>query len=250
MKEVWDYVQKFSEFTNFQLRVKGFFDGKLIPIPFNFDSMYQTFPSVFAQRLEETLLTYYPYNSKISIGQLREKAKQERNVDLSFLADYIFEKIFKNYTMKQRGIEEKDFNPEVIARVPVIISRDDRYFPHHPYQGMPAQGYTQMFKKMLQSPKIKLLVNTDYKTMIKDVKYDQLCITAPIDEYFDYKYGKLEYRKTLFHLETHHCQSFQDNIVVNYPNDYEWTRITEMKKFYPQSKTYHIDQTVICKEFP
>jgi UDP-galactopyranose mutase len=107
-----------------------------------------------------------------------------------------------------------------------------------------------MFEKMLDYPNIKLLLNMDYKIMINDIIYHQLFITSPIDEYFDYKYGKLEYRKTLFHLETHNVQSFQDNIVVNYPNDYEWTRITEMKKFYPQSLTYHIDRTVICKEFP
>jgi UDP-galactopyranose mutase len=139
MKEVWQYIQRFSEFTNFQLRLKGFLDGQLLPIPFNFTTMYLAFPPYLAQQLEETLLTYYPYNSKISIGELREKAEQEQKKALSFLADYIFEKIFKQYTMKQRGISAEEINPEVMKRVPILISRDDRYFPHHQYQGMPAK---------------------------------------------------------------------------------------------------------------
>jgi UDP-galactopyranose mutase len=107
-----------------------------------------------------------------------------------------------------------------------------------------------MFEKMLNSPNIHIVLQTDYKKLIADLQYDQLYITSSIDEYFDYKYGTLEYRKTLFHFETYDQQAFQENIVINYPNDYEYTRITEMKKFYPQSSTYNIKKTVICKEFP
>lgn len=250
MKDVREYVNRFSEFTTYQHKVLWFIDGNFIPIPFNLNSVYISFPLLFAQELESTLLKYYPYNSKISVGELRKKAVEEKNIQLQFLSDYIFEKVFKNYTMKQRWISIEEISPEVIGRVPIVITRDDRYFPHCSYQGMPIHWYSKMFEKMLNSSKIKLLLNTDYKTVLWNLDYDQLFVTAPIDEYFDFKYGKLEYRKTLYCFKTYDLQSFQEASVINYPNNYEYTRITEMKKFYPMSNTFSLEKTVICKEFP
>ena len=106
----------------------------MIPVPFNLNSIYQSFSPELAEKLEETLLKYYEYNSKVSITELREKASKENNKELSFLADYIFEKIFKNYTIKQWGITAEEINTDVLKRVPVVISRDNRYFPHNKFQ--------------------------------------------------------------------------------------------------------------------
>lgn len=248
--EVWEYLNRFTEFTNFQHKVLAWVDSNLIPVPFNFNSIEQSFPRELVQSLEKTLLQFFPYWSKISITELREKALKENNKELLFIADYIFEKVFKNYTVKQWGISAEDINENVLKRVPVVMSRDNRYFPHNKYQGMPKAGYTKMFEKMLDSQNIKILLNTDYKDVIQEVEYGKLYFTGPIDEYFDYKYWKLDYRKTLYKLETYDKQSFQENIVINYPNDYEYTRITEYKKFYPNSPTFDIEKTVVCKEIP
>lgn len=250
LEDVWNYVNKFTEFTNFQHKVLWYIDWNLIPIPFNLNSIYQSFSLELAKKLEETLLKYYEYNSKVSIQELREKAKQEDNKDLNFLAWYIFEKVFKNYTIKQWWITADEINPDVLKRVPIVISKDNRYFPHNKYQWMPKKWYTKMFEKMLDNKKIKILLNTDYKDVISEIKYEKLYFTWPIDEFFNFKYWKLDYRKTLYKLEEYNKKSFQENVVINYPNDYEYTRITEFKKFYPDSPIFNIEKTVICKEIP
>ena len=250
IEEVWNYVNRFSKFTNYQHKVIWLIDGNLVPIPFNLNSIYLSFSEKFANELEETLLKYFDYNSKVTIWELREKSKLENDKNLSFLADYIFEKIFKNYTMKQRGISAEEIDQAVMNRVPVVISRDNRYFPHHKYQWMPVEGYTRMFEKMLDNQNIKLMLNTKYSEVKNSIQYENLYFTWSIDEYFDYKYWKLWYRKTFYSLETLNIKSYQQNSVVNYPNDYDYTRITEYKKFYPNSLVFDCKKTVICREIP
>ena len=162
LEEVRKYINRFSEFTNYQHKVVWLIDWNLVPIPFNLNSIYLSFPNWYAEELEKTLLKYFSYNSKVTILELREKSKSENDNNLLFLADYIFEKVFKNYTMKQRWISVEEIDPNVMNRVPVVISRDDRYFPNHKYQWMPVEWYTKMFEKMLDNPKIKIMLNTKY----------------------------------------------------------------------------------------
>lgn len=250
IEEVWNYVNRFSEFTNYQHKVIWLIDGNLVPIPFNLNSVYLSFPEKFANELEQTLLKYYQYNSKVTIWELRAKWQSENDKNLSFLADYIFEKVFKNYTMKQWWISADEIDPNVMNRVPIVISRDNRYFPHHKYQWMPVKWYTNMFEKMLDNEHIKVVLNCNYKNVVQEMEYEKLFVTSPIDEFFDYKYWTLEYRKTLYDIEIMNIQSYQDNSVINYPNDYEYTRITEFKKFYPNSPTFSCEKTVICREIP
>lgn len=250
MKDVWDYLNNFTEFTNFQHKVLAWVDSNLIPVPFNFNSIEKSFPNELVKKIETSLLEHYEYWSRVSISELRNKANEIKDKNLQFIADYIFEKIFKNYTIKQWWISADDINQDILKRVPVLMNKDNRYFPHNKYQWMPQDWYTKMFEKMLDSKNIKIMLNTDYKDIINDIKYERLFFTWPIDEFFDYKYWKLDYKKTLYKLEEYDKQSYQENIVINYPNDYEYTRITEFKKFYPHSPTYNINKTVICKELP
>ena len=250
IKEVWDYVNRFSEFTDYQHKVIWLIDWNLVPIPFNLNSIYLSFPHWYAKELENTLLKYFSYNSKVTIWELKEKSRIENDKNLSFLADYIFEKVFKNYTMKQWWISADEIDPNVMNRVPIVISRDNRYFPHHKYQWMPVGWYTKMFERMLDNPKIKVCLNTKFSDIKDGIEYEKLYFTWSIDEYFDYKFWRLWYRKTLYDLETLNIQSYQENTVVNYPNDYEFTRITEFKKFYPNSPTFNCNKTVICREIP
>lgn len=250
VKEVRDYLNRFTEFTTYQHQVLWFIDNNYVPIPFNFNSLYACFSNKYAEKLEELLLKFYKYNSKVSIWELKERAEKENNDELTFLANYIYEKVFKHYTMKQWWIDENEIDPEVMKRVPIVISRDNRYFPNQKYQWMPKEWYTKMFERMLDNKNITVMLNTDYKDIINQIEYEKLFVTSPIDEFFDYKYWELWYRKTLFKFETLDIQSFQKVSQVNYPNDYEWTRITEMKKFYPLSSTYNLNKTVILKEYP
>lgn len=134
MEDVWVYLNRFTEFTNFQHKVLAWVDANLIPVPFNFNSIQQSFPASFAKKLEQTLLLYFSYGSKVSIMELREKAKSENNDELAFIAEYIFEKVFKNYTIKQWGISVDEIDQNILKRVPVIMSRDNRYFPHNKFQ--------------------------------------------------------------------------------------------------------------------
>jgi len=248
-EDVWKYINKFTEFNNYQHKVLWFIDWKLAPIPFNLESLYTLISKEYAKEIEKSLLKHYTYNSRVSINELREKAKETWDKNLEFIANYIFEKIFKNYTIKQWWINPEEINPEVLKRVPILISKDPRYFQDK-FQWMPKKWYTEMMKKMLESKNIKIMLNTDFKDIKGKIEYERLIFTWPIDEYFEYKYWKLDYKKTLYKLESYDKINFQSVATINYPNDYEFTRITEFKHFYPESSTFNINKTIICKEIP
>jgi len=250
-KAVFNYLSQFTEWNIYHHKVLAFVDGKKIPIPFNFNSLYSIFPQYFANRLEEKLLTHFKYNDKVPILEL----KKSDDKDLQFLAQYIYDKIFVNYTSKQWGKKPEEIDPEVTARVPVFIGRDDRYF-NDKYQGVPKYGYSEMFKNMLNHPNIKLMLNTDFKEVCQlneDEWYlfgqkftGKIIFTGMIDELFDYKFGHLPYRSLDLQFEAVDTEYYQEVATVNYPNDYNFTRITEFKHIHP----IKIDKTTILKEYP
>jgi UDP-galactopyranose mutase len=133
----------------------------------------------------------------------------------------------------------------VTARVPTRTNRDDRYFTDA-YQAMPLHGFTRMFENMLHHPNIKVLLNCDYREVAKHIPYKKMIYTGPVDEYFDYRYGKLPYRSLRFEFETHNVKQYQSAPVINYPNDYAYTRVTEFKYLTGQEHS----QTSIVYEFP
>ena len=174
-----------------------------------------------------------------------EEIKTSKDVALSKVGPDIYAKIFENYTKKQWGIDPAELDTSVISRIPIRLNRDTRYFADR-YQGMPKHGYTKMCENMAANKNIKIMLNTDYKEVIKDITYEKLIYTGPTDYFYDYKYGKLSYRSIQFKMETYDKESFQEAPVVNYPNDYDYTRITEFKKLTWQDHR----KTTICKEFP
>ena len=240
-KEVWDYLSQFTEWVYYQHRVLGFIDGKFVPIPFNLNTLYVLFPQCLANRLEEKLINHFGYNERKSILELK---KVEDN-DLKFLADFIYEKVFLHYTQKQWGLKPEEIDPLVTERVPIVISRDDRYFQDR-YQGMRREGYTKMFERMLEHKNIEVQLNTDFKDVKDKLNYRALFYTGPIDEFFGYKFGRLDYRCVNIDFQTFDIDSFQPASVVNYPNDYDFTRITEFKKFMPNKTS----KTTIGIEYP
>lgn len=240
-KEVWDYLSQFTNWIYYQHKVLGFVDGKYVPVPFNINTLYELFSPKLGGKLEEKLIDKFGYNKNIPILELRNTEDK----DLEFLADFIYEKIFLHYTVKQWGLKPEEIDPSVTERVPIIISRDDRYFQDK-YQGIPKDGYTEMFKKMLSNKNIEVQLNTDFKNIKDNNKYDKMFYTGPIDEYFNYKFGKLDYRYVNIEFKTINQDIYQKAAVINYPNNYDFTRITEFKKFSNQK----FENTTIGIEYP
>jgi UDP-galactopyranose mutase len=251
LEEVWEYLSNFTDWNIYQHKVLGFIDGNFIPVPFNINSLYQLFPQQMACKLEEKLINQFGFNTKVPILKLI----QVDDEDLRYLANYIYEKVFLNYTIKQWGVNPEELAPSVTGRVPIFISKDNRYF-QDTFQGTPKYGYTNMFEKMLQHENIKILLHTDYKEIVSvnfengETKvfnqpfHGQIIYTGPLDYFFEYKHGKLPYRSLDFVFETYPVETFQEAGSVNYPNDYEFTRITEFKHLTSQIHS----KTTIAKE--
>lgn len=229
---------QFSKFNDYKHNVIALIDGIETNIPFNFNSLYQVFPKDLALNLQSKLIENYGKNSKVPILEL----KKVKDKDLNFLADFIYKKVFLEYTKKQWGIPPEKIDSSVTARVPIYIGEDNRYF-HDKYQGIPIDGYTELIKKMITHPNITVMLNTDYKNI--KFKYKRLFYTGSIDEFFDYKYGKLPYRSLRFEFEEYNKEFYQNNAVVNYTTSEEYTRIHEYK-YYLNDKS---NKTVIVKEY-
>ncbi|OKH54249.1 UDP-galactopyranose mutase [Calothrix sp. HK-06] len=240
-KKVWDYLSQFTEWRPYFHHVLGVVEGKKVPIPFNLNSLYALFPPKYAEKLEEKLLENFGFGVKVPILKLRESA----NGELEFLANYIYDNVFVRYTIKQWELKPEELDRAVTGRVPVYISRDDRYF-QDPYQAMPKYGYTEMFRKMLAHPNIKVLLNADYREVINDIKFNRMVYTGPIDTFFDYMYEELPYRSLKFSFETLDQEHYQEVGTVNYPNEYDITRITEQKYLSGQTSP----KTTLVKEYP
>ena len=241
-KEVFDYLAKFTEWIPYEHKVLGYIDGKFAPVPFNLNSLYVFFPEEQAKNLEDKLIKEYGFDKRVTILEL----KKVKDKELNFLADFIYQKIYLNYNQKQWGKKPEEIDPSVTARVPILINRDDRYFQDK-YQAMPKHGYTKMFEKMLKSKNIEIKLKSDYNNIKGKTKYDSVFFTGPVDYFFDYKFGKLEYRYLRMKFKTLNRADYQPCSVVNYPGlEYPFTRITEFKKLTQQKHK----KTSIGIEFP
>jgi len=250
-KEVIDYLSQFTQWDIYNHEVLAYIDGIKVPIPFNINTLYEVFPQSKAKALEDKLLQTYAYNSKIPILEL----KKSTDKDLQFLADFVYEKIFVNYTAKQWGIPASEVDTSVLNRVPVVLSYDDRYF-QDTYQLMPKTSYTDIFNSLISHKNIDVKTGTDALSVLK-IKNDQIYFedkefkgqviyTGAIDELFDFKFGQLPYRSVDMQFEKINQKTFQSAAVINYPNDNDFTRITEFKHFYEITG----DTTTILREFP
>jgi UDP-galactopyranose mutase len=239
--KIWKYLSRFTEWRPYFHRVMAEVEGMKIPVPFNLNSLYACFPKTFAEQLEALLISKYGLGKKIPIIKLKERTEGK----LNFLAQYIYNNVFVGYTKKHWDLSPEELAPSVIARVPVFISKDNRYF-QDTYQGLPLLGYTNLFKNMLNHKNIKILFNTDYKEIVRDISFDRMIYTGPADYFFDNMYGKLPYRSIHFKYKTIDATKYQEVAVINYPNEYSFTRVTEFKQLTGQ-KSY---KTTIVAEYP
>ncbi|HXH99814.1 MAG TPA: UDP-galactopyranose mutase [Sphingobacteriaceae bacterium] len=236
-KNVFSYLSKFTDWHFHYHRVKTYVDGKLLPIPINYDTLNELYG--LNLRSPKDVQEFYD-QVKVSIAN---PANSEEMV-ISQVGEDLYKKFFKGYTLKQWEIDPKDLAASVTARIPTRTNRDDRYFTDT-YQGVPKYGYTEMFKKMLDHPNISLMLQTDYRDVINELNFKTLIYTGPIDSYFDYKFGKLPYRSLRFEHETFNQESYQGHQQINYPNDYDFTRIVEWKHATGQKST----NTTITREY-
>lgn len=241
LKSVWDFLSSFTGWYPYQHRVLGLIDGWTVPIPFNLNSLYLLFPNFLAERIASRLIGRYGFGGNVSIMEMR----QSDDPDIVFLADFVYEKVFFHYTKKQWGYAPEEMDASVTSRIPIRISRDDRYFTDR-YQGIPDRGYTAMIRKMLDHPKIEVRLETPYEHIRNGIAADRLFYTGPIDEYFDYEFGELPYRSMKLELVEFDKPCFQEAAVVNYPGNYDFTRIIEHKYFLDDRS----DKTVVSYEYP
>jgi UDP-galactopyranose mutase len=236
-RDVFDYLSRFTEWRTYEHHVLASVDGQLVPMPINLDTINKLYG------LNLTSLELEKFFD--SLAEPREQIRTSEDVVVSKIGRELYEKFFRNYTRKQWDLDPSELDAAVTARVPVRTTRDDRYFTDK-FQSMPLHGYTRMFENMLDHPNIRVLLNCDYRDIQKEVSFGELIYTGPIDEFFDYRYGKLPYRSLHFKHETHNKSVYQPEAVVNYPNEHAFTRITEFKYLTGQEHP----KTSIVYEFP
>jgi UDP-galactopyranose mutase len=235
--EVFGYLSRFTEWRPYQHRVRACVDGQIVPIPINLDTINQLYGTKFTSLELESFFQ--------SVAEPRTPLKTSEDVIVNRVGRELYEKFFRNYTRKQWGLDPSELDACVTSRVPVRTNRDDRYFTDT-YQSMPLHGYTKMFERMLDHPNIHILLNSDYREIRTLVPHRHLIYTGPVDEYFDYCYGKLPYRSLRFHWQTLDVPLAQSAPVVNYPNDHLYTRVTEFKYLSGQEHP----KTTLVYEYP
>ncbi len=235
--EIFEYLSRFTEWRPYQHRVVASVDGQLVPFPINLDTINKLYGmNLTSSQLEEFFM---------SVAEPKDSIRTSEDVIVSKVGRELYEKFFRNYTRKQWGLDPSELDATVTARIPTRTNRDDRYFTDK-YQVVPLHGYTQMFERMLSHPNIRILLNTDYHEIVEWLPYHKLIYTGPIDEFFDFRYGKLPYRSLEFVFKTFNMSVYQPAAVVNYPNDYDYTRVTEFKYLTGQEHP----KTNIVYEYP
>ena len=252
MEDVYEFLSRFTKWYLFGHEVVANVYGKLIPIPFNLNTLHLVYEKEKADQLEEKLIQVYGEGSRVPIMKLRESEDE----DIRGIADYVYENVFLHYTMKQWGQKPEEISPEVTGRVPVLISYDNRYFQDK-YQGMPADGFTPMFEKMLDHENIEVRCGVEFNDCFKMTEnrlyfegeeyHGNVIYTGALDELFDCKFGKLPYRSLDFKFEHLEQEDYQGHSVVNYTVSEDYTRITEFKHLTGQKDA---KGTTIVKEYP
>ncbi|MBD2088670.1 UDP-galactopyranose mutase [Microcoleus sp. FACHB-1515] len=236
-REVFEYLSQFTEWRSYEHRVLASVDGQLLPIPINLDTINKFYGlNLNSFQVEEFLA---------SLAEPKDHIYTSEDVVVSKIGRQLYEKFFRNYTRKQWELDPSELDRSVIARIPMRTNRDDRYFTDS-YQAMPLHGFTKMFENMLNHPNIKVMLNTDYREIEKTIPCREMVYSGPVDEFFNYRFGKLPYRSLSFKHETHDKPIFQPAPVVNYPNEHLYTRITEFKYLTGQEHS----KTSVVYEFP
>lgn len=250
-KDVFDFLSRFTEWIPYKHRVLGNIDGIIVPIPFNFKSIDLLFSFEKADRIKKLLQEHFSNRTKVSIYELLESS----NLDIKAFGEYVYDKVFAQYTAKQWGTKVENVDRSVLNRVPVVIGYEDLYFSDT-FQYMPKFGFDILFKNMLNHKNIKVLLNKKSEELLfndgnnlifQGEKFNKPVIyTGEIDRFFNYRFGHLPYRSLDFVFKNLNIESFQEVGVVNYNTSEKYTRITEFKKLTGQKSK----KTTILFEYP
>jgi len=248
---VFDYLSQFTSWRAYKHKVLAEVNDTLVPLPFSFLSIRQLFPSSTSESLIIDLKNAFPNRERVPILELRNSSVGS----IRSLADFIYKNVFLNYSAKQWGLKPEDLNPEVTARVPVLLSTEEGYFPDQ-WQYMPIDGMNPVFTKLLSSPNIDVKLSTDYKDHLQlrnnQFYLDHTLFNGPIffsaklDELFDYCFGDLPYRSLKFSLSEPETDGLPA-AVVNYPNRPLYTRISDCRQLSGQ---HDLPKTRLMTEFP
>jgi UDP-galactopyranose mutase len=236
-RDVFEYLSRFTEWRRYEHRVLASVDGMLVPIPINLDTVNR----LYNLNLSSIELERFFAERAEPVDQVRTS----EDVIVSKVGRELYEKFFRGYTRKQWGLDPSELDASVTARIPTRTNRDDRYFTDT-YQAMPLHGYTRMFERMLAHPNIMLMLQADWRDVREAIPHREVVYTGPVDEFFDYRLGKLPYRSLEFRFETLELERFQPVGTVNYPNEHEYTRVTEFKHLTGQEHR----KTSIVFEYP
>lgn len=239
-KDIWEYMNQFDDFNRFTNSPLAYYKGELYNLPFNMNTFHQLWNVNTPKEAKDIIHRQIKECHIDNPSNLEEQA-------LSMVGSDIYYKLIKGYTEKQWGRKAEDLPSFIIKRLPVRFIYDNNYF-NDLYQGIPMHGYTEIIKKMLENSEVKL--NTNYFDYEKELKQmaDQIIYTGSIDRYYDYCYGKLEYRSLKFKTEILDIENYQGNAVINYTDaEVPYTRIIEHKHF---NNTSNIPKTIITKEYP
>ena len=237
--EIVDYLSQFTRWRPYEHRVLGQVRDKLVPIPINRTTLNLLFG--LDLKSDEDAAAYLA-----SRAEPVDEIRTSEDVVISAVGRELYELFFQGYTRKQWGLDPSELDKAVTARVPTRTNTDDRYFTDA-HQIMPRDGYTAMFSAMLDHPNIDVLLGTDYHDVEKEIEAGHVIFTGPIDEYFDFRYGKLSYRSLRFEHSTVDEEQFQPVATVNYPDPaVPYTRITEYKHLTGQQHA----KTSITYEYP
>lgn len=218
--EVMQYLSKFTQWRDYEHRVLAAVDNKLVPIPINLTTIEQLYNLKLDSAAMQTFLA-----ARAETGRT---IRTSEDIVLSRVGRELYEKFFRNYTRKQWGLDPSELDSSVAGRIPVRFDRDDRYFTDT-FQAMPLEGFTRMFERMLDSDNITIKTSVEFADIARAYPGSKTIFTGPVDEYFGFRYGPLPYRSLEFKHETYNQERFQPAAVVNYPNDHEYTRVTEFK---------------------
>ncbi|MGH8860873.1 MAG: UDP-galactopyranose mutase [Jatrophihabitantaceae bacterium] len=243
-ERVWEYVNRFTSFTGYQHRVFSTYEGRVYPMPINLATICEYFGKAMSP--DEARRLVIEQSGEIDSGEARNLEEKA----VSLIGRPLYEAFIRGYTAKQWQTDPKELPAEIISRLPVRYTFDNRYFSDT-YEGLPVDGYTAWIEKMADHPNIEVRLGTDFFDLRDElVGTVPVVYTGPIDAYFGNSEGELSWRTLDFEVEVRPTGDFQGTPVMNYADeDIAFTRIHEFRHFHPERTHYPSDKTVIMREF-
>jgi UDP-galactopyranose mutase len=243
-ERVWAYANRFTSFTGYQHRVWSTYQGKVYPLPINLATICEYFGRVMSPDQARALVA--EQSAELATGEARNLEEKA----ISLIGRPLYEAFIRGYTAKQWQTDPRDLPPEIIARLPVRYTFDNRYFSDT-HEGLPVHGYTAWLERMADHPNIEVQLSTEFADVRSDMLgHVPIVYTGPVDQYFDYAAGELSWRTLDFEMEVKPVGDFQGTSVMNYADeDVPYTRIHEFRHFHPERDWYPADKTVIMREY-